>query len=85
MKNTIEIEVCDICGKEANGQYWRTTYVNGSPYEDDYCPHDLCKEHMEKWNLLCREQVCRELESSPSYERRAEMLQEFKEKLEVPK
>ncbi|MCX67267.1 hypothetical protein DXP70_08145 [Listeria monocytogenes] len=83
MKKTFEKIVCDVCGKKASGEYWRTTYVNGEPYAEMYCPHDLCKDHMEKWKFLCEEQSYERYEGTPSDERRDEMLNEFIELLEV--
>lgn len=83
MKKTVEVDVCDVCGKKANGEYWRTTYLNGEVHLEDYCPHDLCKKHMEDWQRLCEEQSYERYDGKPSDKRRGEMLQVFKAELEV--
>ncbi|MCE5702221.1 hypothetical protein JL799_02540 [Staphylococcus pseudintermedius] len=38
--------VCDICGEEADGEFYELTYLNGEVYAEIYCPVDLCKHHM---------------------------------------
>ncbi|HCT0310894.1 TPA: hypothetical protein LQN95_002414, partial [Staphylococcus pseudintermedius] len=38
--------VCDICGNEADGEFYELTYLNGEVYAEMYCPIDLCKHHM---------------------------------------
>jgi hypothetical protein len=43
---TKNYKICDICGKKADGEFSRTTYLNGEVFREDYCPLDLCKNHM---------------------------------------
>ena len=71
--------VCDICGEEADGGYFSTGYLNGRVAFETSCPHDFCKKHMEEWFFLCgsRQEIER-YDGSPSDEKRAEMLNEFK-------
>lgn len=83
MKKTVEVDVCDVCGKKANGEYWRTTYVNGEAVLEDFCPHDLCEKHMDDWQRLCEGQSYERYNGRPSEERKAEKLNEFMELLEV--
>lgn len=83
MKKVVEIDVCDVCGKKEDGEYWRTTHLNGEVHLEYYCPHELCEKHMEDWQHLCEEQSYERYNRNPSKERRAKMLNEFIELLEV--
>ncbi|WP_427814307.1 hypothetical protein ACQKTA_04260 [Enterococcus sp. 22-H-5-01] len=78
---TIETIICDICGKEADGEFFTFSRVNGNPTGETYCPHDLCREHMEKWFRLWRVKEIRRYENNPTNDKRAEMLNEFSELL----
>lgn len=42
----VEECVCDICGENADGEYYDVSYLNGSVFLEMYCPIDLCKKHM---------------------------------------
>lgn len=79
---TFETYVCDICGKEADGEFNSVTYKNGEVVAEMYCPHDLCKEHMSRWYQLCEEQAYERYDYSPSDEKRSEMLEDFKRLME---
>lgn len=74
---TIETTVCDVCGKEADGEFYSTAKVNGQVVAEMYCPHDFCQEHMGKWFSLCEYQARERYDGSPTEEHRAEMLNDF--------
>lgn len=74
--------VCDICGKEADGEYYSTSYLNNRVYAESYCPHDLCKDHMEIWATHCLNQEFGRYEGSPNEEERLKMLEVLKKKVE---
>lgn len=46
MKKLVEITVCDICESADLGSYSNVKYVDDYVYSEEYCPIDLCKEHM---------------------------------------
>lgn len=43
---TYEEDVCDVCGKKADGEYYTIEYLNGDIRSETSCPLDLCKNHM---------------------------------------
>lgn len=49
---TIEKYYCDICGKEADGNYLAEIYLNGKPHSTYDCPFDLCKYHADKFDTF---------------------------------
>lgn len=74
---TIETTVCDVCGNEADGEFFSTAHVNGQVVAERYCPHDFCREHMGEWYSLCDHQAYERYDGRPTEERRAEMLNDF--------
>lgn len=54
---TIEVALCDICGKKADGDWFMTVNSLDSLYSGgvsgEYsCPLDLCKEHMRHYDNI---------------------------------
>lgn len=73
----IETIICDVCGKEADGTYNSTTWCNDQIVAEMHCPHDLCHEHMGKWQWLCEDQAFERYDGSPTEQKKYEMIQDF--------
>ena len=59
---TIEVALCDICGKEADGDWFMTVNSVDSLYSGgvsgEYsCPLDLCKEHMRYYDNIVQSTI----------------------------
>lgn len=59
---TIEVALCDICGKEADGHWYMTvnsldTLYSGGVSGEYSCPLDLCKEHMRHYDNIVQSTI----------------------------
>ena len=59
---TIEIALCDICGKKADGDWFMTinsvdSLYSGSVSGEYSCPLDLCKEHMRHYDNIVQSTI----------------------------
>ena len=46
---------CDVCGREADGDFFMDMHVNDDYKESYYCPFDLCKDCMQNFKLFLNE------------------------------
>lgn len=50
-----ELIVCDICGEEANGNWYRTEYCNNEVSGEYSAPISMCEEHASRFPVYANE------------------------------
>ena len=80
MRQVVEVEevVCDVCGEEADGEYFSMGRLNGEICFEGYCPIDLCQEHMRIWFRHCSDTEFERYDGPPSDEEKKEVVERLK-------